>query len=177
MSVEVEHLDEWIGSEVVAANGDKLGKVTEVYYRGADALAVQFRSGLIGHKYHLAGLSGATVSTKHLRLGVSETIASDGDLDAEGLTLMANGDSRLQGLTVDDLESGSAREERLEAARRASEEADALEAQASARTEEAERTARVAEESAQAASAAEQARLDAVQAAQAARQRADEMGA
>jgi hypothetical protein len=177
MSVEAEHLDEWIGSEVVAANGDKLGKVTDVYYKGTEALAVEFVSGLIGKKYHLAGLSGATVSTKHLRLGVSETIATDGGLDAEGLGLMANGDSRLQGLSVDDLESGSAREERRASAGKAAEEADRLEAEAKARTEEAERAAATADESIKTSSSAEQARVDAVQRAQAARQHADELGA
>ncbi len=175
MSVEAEHLDEWVGSEVVAANGDKLGKVTDVYYRGNDALAVEFRSGLIGKKYHLAGLSGATVSTKHLRLGVTETIASDGGLDAEGLALMANSDSRLQGLTLDDLESGSAREERLVAARQAAEEAERLEAELATRAEEADRTARAAEDARAQATAAEEARAKAEQDARAARERADQL--
>jgi hypothetical protein len=177
MSVEAEHLDEWIGAEVVAANGDKLGKVTDVYYKGPEALAVEFSSGLIGKKYRLAGLSGATVSTKHLRLGVSDTIATDGGLDAQGLQLMANGDDRLQGLSVDDLESGSAREERLAAAARAAQEADRLEAEATAQTEEAKRAAATADESMKASASAEQARVEAVQKAETARQRAYELGA
>ncbi len=173
MSVEAEQLEEWVGSEVVAADGEKLGKVTNVYYRGNDALAIEFRSGLIGRKYHLAGLAGATVSTKHLRLGVSETVATDGGLDAEGLALMAKSDSRLEGLALDDLESGSARQERMEAGAQAAAEADRLEAEAASRAQEAERTAQAAEAARAQAADAESARAQAAQDAQAARQRAD----
>lgn len=175
MSVEAEALDDWIGSEVLDANGDKLGKVTEVYYRGPDALVVEFRSGLIGHKFHLAGLSGATVSTSHLRLGVSETIATDGGLDTEALALLARTDGRVEGLALEQLESGSDRRERLAAAREAAARADALELEASRRAEEAQIAARQVRDSAKHADAAEQAKLTAQQEAAAARQRANEL--
>jgi hypothetical protein len=175
MSVEVEQLDEWVGSEVLDANGEKLGKVTEVYYQGSDALVIEFRSGLIGHKFHLAGLSGATVSTKHLRLGVAETIATDGGLDTEALALLARTDGRVEGLALDQLESASARRERLAAAQEAAARADALEREATRRAEEAQVAAQQAQESAQRAAAAEQARVTAQQEAAAARQRANEL--
>ncbi len=160
MSVEAEALDDWIGSEVLDANGEKLGKVTEVYYRGPDALVVEFRSGLIGHKFHLAGLSGATVSTSYLRLGVNETIATDSGLDAEALEL---------------LESGSDRRERLAAAREAAAHADALELDATRSAEAAEIAAQQARDSAKRAAEADQAKVKAQQAAAAARQRANDL--
>jgi hypothetical protein len=177
MSVEAEQLDDWIGSEVLDTNGEKLGKVTEVYYKGTDALVVEFRSGLIGHKFHLAGLSGATVSQKHLRLGVSETIASDGGLDAEGLELVARTDGRVEGLPLEQLERGTDRKERLEAAREAAARADALEADAARRAEEAEIAAKQARDSAKHANEAEQAKQEAQKQAQEARKHADELKA
>ena len=44
MSVEAEQLDEWIGAEVVDPEGEKLGKVAEVYYRGNDPLVIDTAS-------------------------------------------------------------------------------------------------------------------------------------
>ncbi len=175
MSVEAEALDDWIGSEVLDANGEKLGKVTEVYYRGPDALVVEFRSGLIGHKFHLAGLSGATVSTSYLRLGVNETIATDSGLDAEALELLARTDGRVEGLPLDQLESGSDRRERLAAAREAAAHADALELDATRSAEAAEIAAQQARDSAKRAAEADQAKVKAQQAATAARQRANDL--
>jgi hypothetical protein len=175
MSVEAEALDDWVGSEVLDANGDKLGKVTEVYYRNAEALVVEFRSGLIGHRFHLAGLSGATVSTQYLRLGVAETVDTDGGLDSEGLALLARTDARVTGLALEQLESASARRERLAAAREAAAHADALELDATRRAEAAQTAAQQAHDSVQHAAEAEQAKVAAEQEAATARQRANEL--
>jgi regulator of protease activity HflC (stomatin/prohibitin superfamily) len=146
MSVEAEQLDDWIGSEVLDTNGEKLGKVTEVYYKGTDALVVEFRSGLIG-------------------------------LDAEGLELVARTDGRVEGLPLEQLESGTDRKERLEAAREAAARADALEADAARRAEEAEIAAKQARDSAKHANEAEQAKQEAQKQAQEARKHADELKA
>jgi hypothetical protein len=175
MSVEAEALDDWIGSEVLDASGEKLGKVTEVFYKGPDALVVEFRSGLIGHKFHLAGLSGATVSTSYLRLGVNETIATDSGLDAEALELLARTDGRVEGLPLAELESGTDRRERLAAAQEAAAHADALELDATRRAEEAQIAAKQSRDSAKHAAEAEQAKVKAEKAAKAARKQANEL--
>jgi hypothetical protein len=161
MSVEAEQLDDWIGSEVVDAADEKLGKVTEVYYRGADPVAVEYRSGLIGKTFHLAALTGAVVSMKHLRLGAGETVETDGGIDAEALGLLARSDNRLTGVSIDEIESASARAERQEAARQAALHAATLASEANHRAEEAKVAARVAREAAANSAAAEAASRDA----------------
>jgi hypothetical protein len=173
MSVQAEQIDEWIGSEVVDGNDEKLGKVAEVYYRGAEPVVVEIRTGLIGRKLSLAALNGAAVSMKHLRLGVAETIETDGGIDAEALELLARSDNRLQGIGVDDLESASERKARLEAAEQAAAHADTMEAEARHRAEEATSLAQVAQEAADNAAAAQQASQKAQADAVEARQEAD----
>jgi hypothetical protein len=175
MSVQAEEIDEWIGSDVVAGNDDKLGKVADVYYLGAEAVIVEIRTGLIGRKLSLAALNGAKVSMKHLRLAASQTVETGGGLDAEALELLAKDDPRLTGLGVEDLESATDRKARIEAAEQAAAHADAMEAEARHRADEAANLSQVAQESADHASAAQRASQEAETAAAQARREADEL--
>ncbi len=175
MGVQAEQIDEWIGSEVVNGDDEKLGKVAEVYYRGSEAVVVEIRNGLIGRKLSLAALNGAKVSTKHLRLGVAETVATDGGITPEALELLARDDIGLQGISVQELESATERKARREAADQAVAHADTMEAEARHRAEEAAALARVAQEAADNAAAAQRASQEAQAAAAQARREADQL--
>jgi hypothetical protein len=173
MSITAEELDDWIGSEVVDASDAKLGKVTEVYYRGENPVIVEFRTGRLGRKFHLAALEGAAVSMKHLRLGAGEPVETDGGLTAEALEVLTKSDSRLVGVPLAEIESRTVRAEREQAAREAAAHAATLEADATHRAEEAKIAARVAQEAAANAATSEQASRDAQTLATKARQVAD----
>jgi hypothetical protein len=175
MSIEAEQIEDWIGAEVVNPDGERLGKVAEVYYRGLDPVIVEVRSGVIGRKLALAALAGATVSMKHLRLNHATTIPSDGGVTAEALAELVQTDPQLANVTADTVESGTQRKERILAAQQAATYATTLESDATSRRQEAEVSAKVAREAAERATAAQKASDDAAELAIKARARADNL--
>lgn len=179
MTVAAQDLQDWIGTDVHDAAGEKIGKLEEVYFRGDEPLAVTIRSGMTGRKHHAATLSGATVHRDGLCLGIGADalIATDGDgLGADELTALAGHDDRLRGLQRDELEGWSAREERLQAQAEAKARADELEAEARKRGEEEEAAAARAHEAGDEADAAQDARREADVRAERARQEAEHAG-
>ena len=176
MSVRAEHLQDWIGAEVVDSSGESLGKVAEVFYRGNDPLVIEIRSGLVGRKHHLAVLRGATVSKDHLRLASDVLVQTDGGLGDTELQRLAGEDDRLQGRSAAGLESTQAREDRLHAAVQAGADADELDRQASLRQQEARQAAAAADEAANRAEHAEAQHARAREEAEKARRQADELG-
>jgi len=176
MSVRAEHLQDWIGAEVLAPAGEPLGKIAEVFYHGNDPMLIEIRSGLVGRKHHVATLRGATVAKDHLRLATELLVQTDHGLGDVELERLAGEDDRLRGLTTDDLESTQARDDRQRAATQASAHADELERTASLREHEARQAVAAADTAATQADDAHEQHAQAQAEAEAARREADELG-
>jgi len=176
MSIAAHHLQTWIGAEVLDRAGEKLGKLEDVYFRDTEPLVVTIRSGLAGRKHHAAALTGGAVTRADLQLDATADMlvatGSDG-LDANGLTALGQQDPRLGALLIGDLESWTAREQRLRAQAEAAAAAEKLDVEAQHRLEEedaAKKKARAAEHD---AAAARRAREDAEEQAEQARREAE----
>lgn len=149
MSIEVEHLESWIGSEARGRSGEKLGKIDDVYFAGTDPVAIDIRSGLGGRKHHAATLTGASVSQDGIRLAVDkdELVSIDGGALTSGqISALYGQDDRLHGAQPEQLESWHQREKLRKEAEEARAEADKLEAEARRRTEEEEKAASIADD-------------------------------
>jgi hypothetical protein len=146
--VSVEHIDDWRGQDVVDADGEKLGKLDEVFFlAGSDeAVFATVASGLLGRKHHVVPLEGASLSRDYVRVNYRKddvTRAPDsgdalGDADVEQLAGFYG-----LGLTNPDgtpqrLESATARETRLREAEEARARAGQLEADAAGAAAEAQ---------------------------------------
>jgi hypothetical protein len=146
--VSVEHIDDWRGQDVVDADGEKLGRLDEVFYlAGSDeAVFATVASGLLGRKHHVVPLQGASLSRDYVRINYRKddvTRAPDsgdalGDEDVRELAGFYG-----LGLTNPDgtprrLESATAREERLRKAEEARAFAGQLEGDAAGAAAEAQ---------------------------------------
>jgi hypothetical protein len=90
--ISVEDIKEWRGQDVVDLNGDKLGKLEEVFYDAeTDEPAFgAIKSGVIGKHLTLVPLFRATVGQSHLRVAVGKdefkkapSVDTDTELTAE----------------------------------------------------------------------------------------------
>jgi hypothetical protein len=179
MSIEAQQLQTWIGADVLAGSGEKLGKLEEVYFRDDVPLVAGIRSGLVGRKHHAAALRGASVSRDGLFLDVAAAPVASADAERLGvdeLTKLAAQDDRLLGMAPGDLEGWHARAERLAAEAQAVAEADALAAQASQRADVEAATALRAGEAERQAREAHAAREEADERARQARAAAEPSG-
>jgi hypothetical protein len=139
VSIEVEHLESWIGSEARGKSGEKLGKIDDIYFAGPDPVAIDIRSGLGGRKHHAGTLAGASVSQDGIRLAVDkdDLVSTDGGTLTSGqIAALYGQDDRLHGEQPEQLESWHEREKLRKEAEEARAEADKLEAEARRRTEE-----------------------------------------
>jgi sporulation protein YlmC with PRC-barrel domain len=93
----VERIEDWLGQPVLDADGEKLGKLDEVYYDldSGDPVFVAVKSGLLGRHSQLVPVSGASVSRDHFRVAYKQELidqaeensgdASVGDEDVQRL--------------------------------------------------------------------------------------------
>ena len=117
--MEIERIEQWLGQTVVDREGEKLGKLTDLYFGSASGVAVAggVKTGVLGRKVHVVSLTGATAGRDHLKLAFTKDqvkkapqAESGTDLDeAQGQELGSHFDMRLPSAT---LESGQARAER-----------------------------------------------------------------
>jgi hypothetical protein len=157
MSIEVEHLESWIGSEARGRSGEKLGKIDDIYFAGSEPVAIDIRSGLGGRKHHAATLTGASVSQDGIRLSVDkdDLVSTDGGpLTSGQIASLYGQDDRLEGGQPEQLESWHEREKLRKEAEAARAEADKLEAEARRRAEDEEKAASLASEAETAADTA-----------------------
>jgi hypothetical protein len=181
MAVIVEQIEEWIGREALDAEGERVGKLDEVFYSTAtgEAVFAAVKSGLLGRHSSFVPLASAAAGRDYVRLAYGKAKIEDADSEMKGSDEV-NGDSarrlgELYGLQLapdEEFESATVVNERREAAaeaqRRATEledearqrESDAYEATGSAQSAQ-EQAAAKTEESEQARAQAEQARRDA----------------
>jgi len=127
--MDIERIEDWIGREVLDGDGNKLGKLKEVYFRGEDPEVGEVKPGALSRKRIYVPLAGAAATRDSLK--VEQTLADDHD--------------------VSGLESSTDRDKRLAEIREAeerAEEADAAAARAAVDAEDAAAQARAAEEAA-----------------------------
>ncbi len=84
--VGVEGIADWIGRDVVDRDGEKVGKLEDVYYDTADheAAFVAVKSGTFGRSHTVAPLQGATLSREYVRLDAPKELLKDGPSEASG---------------------------------------------------------------------------------------------
>lgn len=147
--MDIENIEEWRGQEVIDRDGEKVGKLVEVFNDIAtgEPVFASVKSGLLGRKVHLVALEGASLSRGHVRVpfsgdqvGSAPVVGEDGRItgEHEAALLTHYGVPAREGTSASDevrYESGTVTEERRAAARAASERADRLEAEAAERAE------------------------------------------
>jgi len=175
--LRVDQIEEWLGHEVLDIDGERVGKLSDIFYSSSSKEAVfgSVRSGLLGRRSELVPLTDASVGRDYVRLAYSaeQIKRAGGAVDVED-TLGHEDAHRLAELYAIELpaEEGyeaasvaSRRREQNEAAQR---NAAALEEEAQARAaaaHEAQADAEAAhQDAAQKAADAERARTEAEQA-------------
>lgn len=96
-SIAIEDIKDWRGQDVVDSQGEKLGKLEEVYYdTESDAPAFgAIKSGLVGKHITLVPLAGATAGQSYIRVATAKERFKDApsvDTDTE-LTSEVEADS------------------------------------------------------------------------------------
>jgi sporulation protein YlmC with PRC-barrel domain len=187
--VQVERVEDWVGQEVVDPDGEKIGKLDDVFFdlQSDTPTLGAVKSGLLGRKVHVVPLAGASLGREHVRVAFSgaavkdaPAIGDDGEISgSDEQALFAHYDMQAPapaGASGARYESGRARAARLEAADAAATRAREYDAHAERRETAAEELERKAREAEQAAEDARAEASDARQDAQAARGEADELG-
>jgi len=148
--MEIEQIEEWTGQNVVDCDGEKIGKLEDVYFEAGtrDAIFGCVRSGMLGRRHLLVPLAGATVSREHVRVAYPQAQVKDAPQTEPGATLEAAMEQELAHHYEIELtalpaggepryESASARAEREARAREATKRAEELEALADRKAAEA----------------------------------------
>jgi len=140
--IGVEFLADWLGEEVLGADGEKAGKLEEIYLDGTQPVIAEVKAGGLRRKTHLVPLDGAVVGRDYVRVAHSAALVGgapghSGDGPPDAATL--NGVAEHYGLLLrgegGTLEGSTARKARLAA----EEEAERAEAEAERARAEAER--------------------------------------
>lgn len=154
--LDVERIEEWRGQDVFDPDGEKLGKLDEVYYdvSSGDARFLSVKSGLLGRRSNLVPLAGASVGRDYVRVAFgpdkiqrAEVVESDGILQSEAARSAAS----LFGVELNgdvELESASLVAGRRARVEQAAKRADELEQDAHRHADDAKEARRRAEEAA-----------------------------
>lgn len=84
--VGVEGIADWIGREVVDRDGEKVGKLEDVYYDTADdePTFVAVKSGALRRSHSVAPLQGATLARDYVRLAATKETVKDAPSEEAG---------------------------------------------------------------------------------------------
>lgn len=84
--VGVEGIADWVGRDVVDRDGEKVGKLADVYYDTSDSqpVFVSVKSGTFGRSHSLAPLKGATLARDYVRLDAPKELVKDAPSEASG---------------------------------------------------------------------------------------------
>ena len=85
--VGVEGIADWVGRDVVDRDGEKVGKLADVYYDTADSepVFVSVKSGTFGRSVSIAPLTGATLARDYVRLDAPRELVKEApDEDSGG---------------------------------------------------------------------------------------------
>lgn len=148
--MEIEQIEEWKGQDVVDCDGEKIGKLEDIYFE-ADSRTAVFgcvKTGMLGRRRLLVPFAGASLSRDHVRVAYPHDQVKDGPHAESGATLESATEQELARHYGLDLtasaaggerryESASARAEREDRAREATQRAEELEALAERKAEDA----------------------------------------
>ena len=84
--MEIERIDDWVGSDVVDPAGEKIGKLEDVYYApGSDEpIAAAVKYGTLGKTLSIVPLAGASVTRSYLRVAhAKDSLKEAPDVQAE----------------------------------------------------------------------------------------------
>ena len=148
--MEIEQIEEWEGQDVLDSDGEKIGKLEDIYFEAGSRNAVfgSVKTGMLGRRHFLVPLAGATVSRDHVRVAYHQDQVKNAPQADPGATLGSGMEQELARhygieLTAPTAgeagryESARAREEREARARDATARAEELEALADRKTAEA----------------------------------------
>ncbi len=184
--MDIERVESWRGQDVLDRDGEKLGKLQDVYVDLASeepGLAA-VKSGLLGRKVRLVPLHDATFARDAVRVTIAkERFDNAPEAGEEGLlergvelTVFAHFDLPTpagdEGPRYESTQSSAARHAEAEEQRR---NADELETAAERKAGDAQEAHRRAQEAQDAARAAEREREDALNEARSSRERADQV--
>lgn len=149
--MEIEQIEDWKGQDVVDCDGEKIGKLEDVYFEAGsrEAVFACVKTGMLGRRHFLVPLAGASVSRDHVRVAYRQDQVKDGPQVESGASLESALERELARHYEIELtavapggevryESASAREEREARAREATERAGELEALAESMAAEAD---------------------------------------
>lgn len=176
--MQIEQIEQWVGRDVVDSEGETVGKLEEVYYRGEEPVLAEVKTGLLARKRLLVPLTGTSVTRDFIQIGYAQDRllheeSGGAGFDAKDLTAVAEHYGAGCSYQTDELESSRDRTDRLAAAEQARQHAVELEDAARQRAEETRTTAQRAEQAAIDARTAEQAQSAAEAEAAAARAAAE----
>jgi uncharacterized protein YrrD len=95
--MEIEQIEEWKGQDVVDCDGEKIGKLEDVYFE-ADSRTAVFgcvKIGMLGRRHLLVPLEGASLSRDHLRVAYHRDQVKDGPQAESGATLESGTEQEL----------------------------------------------------------------------------------
>lgn len=181
---EVERIEDWIGVEVVDSDGEKVGKLDDVFAEaeGEEPAIASVKAGTFGRKHRLVPLEGATLGRDYVRIPhgaerIEEAPELDDDARVSGehaAALFAHYGVQRSSSGSADYEAASVREERRAEAEAAANRADELEAEAERQGERARSLQEQSEETHGTAQDADQSRQDALAEAERLRREAGE---
>lgn len=180
--LSIEQIEEWSGQEVVDQDGEKIGKLDEVFYDSSsdEPRFISVTTGVFGRHTYLVPLADATVGRDYVRVAypaaqVQTVEASETDGQLDPVALRAVTESYGVPILADArFESGSLLAEREARAAEARQQADELEREAERRHQEAAVKRDAAKEAVRASDQAAHDRDQAARAAAAARAQADQ---
>lgn len=154
--VAVDRIADWIGEDVIGDDGEKAGRLEEIYLDDHEPILAEVKRGGLRRKTHLVPLEGAVAGRDYVRLAYSSKLIVDapgpsGDGPPDEANLKAVADHfglRLHGQAT--LEGSKARQARLAAADAAEERARELEEESRQQAQQAERSTLESEEAAMA---------------------------
>jgi len=87
--MEIEQIEDWKGQDVIDRDGEKIGKLDDVYFEKGSREAVfgSVKSGMLGRQRMLVPLAGASVAREHLRVAYHHDQVKDGPQADSGATL------------------------------------------------------------------------------------------
>ena len=74
--MEIEHIDQWIGQDVVDPDGEKVGKLEDLYYASESAfpVAASVKHGTLGKTLTLVPLDRASITRSYLRVSYEKAM-------------------------------------------------------------------------------------------------------
>jgi len=75
--VIVERLEDWLGQDVFDPEGEKIGKLEEVYLAGPDAVVAEVKVGGLRKRSHLVPVRGMTVGREYVRANHGSRVVTD----------------------------------------------------------------------------------------------------